>query len=69
MQIYTLLRRKQAPGSEPASRAHGQHVLHDGGQLGEGHWGQREPVWEGEEFHGPGTLGGIVLQALCHILF
>lgn len=47
----------------------GKRVLPDDGQLGEGHWGQREPVWEGEEFHGPGTLGGIVLHALCHILF
>lgn len=39
----------------------------DNGQLGKRHGRQREAIWEGDGLHRPGTLGGVVLQALSHI--
>ena len=67
-QIYIPDQNKAGAGASPPPRS-GQRAPPDDGQLGEGHRRQHEPVWEGEELHGPGTLGGVVLQALCHILF
>lgn len=43
-------------------------TLPDNGELGEGHRGQGEAIREGDGLHGPRTLGGVVLQALSHIL-